>query len=153
MGWKLCFRHGNLYIYFRHHLFFQQVIGKKRAPRSIFWDETDVISFLGWTSNFGPTGSLTQHKIIYFFDINMVFANYLSMAYRLICIFGGYEFTFFKKPKYFYLFVASMFIINHTLVFFPIFLNQFSNRYEFYLHVYVMPLQMYLHKKYKIRFI
>jgi hypothetical protein len=85
-----------------------------------------VISFLGWTSHLGPTASLTQHKVLYLFDINMIFANYLSMAYRLICIFGGYEFTFFKQPKYFYLFAASMFIISHTLVFLPMLLNHFS---------------------------
>ena len=86
-----------------------------------------MISFLGWTSHFGPTGSLTQHKIIYFFDINMVFANYLSMAYRLICIFGGYENTFFKQPKYFYLSAASVFIISHTLVFVPLFFTHLSH--------------------------
>ena len=106
--------------------FFNRYLVKSGPHGSIFWDKTDVISFLGWTSHLGPTGSLIQHKIVYFFDINMVFANYLSMAYRLVCIFGGYEFTFFKQPKYFYLFAASMFIISHTLVFVPLFFDHFS---------------------------
>ena len=56
----------------------------------------------------------------------MVFANYLSIAYRLVCIFGGYEYTIFKQPKYFYLFAASMFIISHTLIFVPLFFTHFS---------------------------
>jgi hypothetical protein len=78
-------------------------------------------SFLGWTSYLGPTGGFIQYKILYFFIINMVFANYLSVAYRLVQIFGGYEFTIFKQPKYFYLFAASVFIIDHILIFIPLF--------------------------------
>jgi uncharacterized membrane protein len=78
-------------------------------------------SFLGWTSYLGPTGGFIQYKILQFFIINMVFANYLSVAYRLIQIFGGYEFTIFKQPKYFYLIAASLFIIDHILIFIPLF--------------------------------
>lgn len=83
--------------------------------------------FTGFTYIFGHYGSYIQYEILWFFIINMVFANYLSMAYRLIMIFGGYEYTIFKEFKYFFIFASSILIMSLSFIWIPLFFTRLPN--------------------------